>query len=112
MATRKLEKGQWEEFFNRVTKNLQGVEGQIEVIDQELGDQVETEWSFVTGISYDPKDNVFEVQFSEGKHDHLIQNPVEIYVDEEGGMLKSVEVVQEDGTRYLLRLKPAPALPG
>jgi hypothetical protein len=112
MATRKLERSEWESFFNRVSKNLRSVEGQLEVVSEELGDQVEVEWSFVEGLSYDPKDRVFEIQFAEGKHDHLIQNPVEIYIEEEAGALKSVEIIKEDGTRFVLKLKPAPALPG
>ncbi len=111
MATRKLEKSEWEGFFNEVTKHLKGVKAQLEFVSEELGDQVETEWSFLEGLSYDPKDNIFEIQFAEGRHDHLIQNPVEIYVEEETGTVKSVEVVREDGTKFLLKLKPAPALP-
>ncbi len=112
MATKKLNKTEWEKYFDAVSKNLKGVEGQLEVVSEELGDQVEVEWSFLEGLSYDPKDNVFEIQFTEGKHDHLIQNPTEIYVEEEAGTLKAVEVIKEDGTKFVLRLKPAPALPG
>ncbi|NPA42320.1 MAG: hypothetical protein GXO18_08620 [Aquificae bacterium] len=112
MATRKLDRSEWERFFDEVSKNLKGVEGQLEVVSEELGDQTEVEWAFVEGISYDPKDDVFEIQFSEGKHDHLIQKPVEVFVEEEGGLLKSVEILKEDGTKFILRLKPAPALPG
>ncbi len=112
MATKKLNKTEWEKYFDAVSKNLKGVEGQLEVVSEELGDQVEVEWSFLEGLSYDPKDNVFEIQFAEGKHDHLIQNPTEIYVEEEAGTLKAVEVIKEDGTKFVLRLKPAPALPG
>lgn len=112
MATRKLEKAQWESYFDGVSKNLKGVEGQLEVVSEELGDQVEVEWAFVEGLSYDPKDDVFEIQFAEGKHNHLIQNPFEIYVEEEAGTLKAVEVLKEDGTKFVLKLKPAPALPG
>jgi len=111
MATKKLERSEWERYFDNVSKNLKGVEGQLEVVSEELGDQVEVEWAFVEGLSYDPKDDVFEIQFTEGKHDHLIQKPVEIYVDEEAGTLRSVEVVKEDGTRFVLKLRPAPALP-
>jgi len=111
MTTKKLERSEWEMYFDSVSKNLKGVEGQLEVVNEELGDQVEVEWSFVEGLSYDPKDDVFEIQFTEGKHDHLIQNPVEIYVNEEAGTLQSVEVVKEDGTKFVLKLRPAPALP-
>lgn len=94
-----------------MSKSLKGVEGQLEVVSEELGDQVEVEWSFVEGISYDPKGDVFEIQFSEGKHDHLINSPREIYVEEEGETLKSIEVLKEK-EKFILKLKPAPALPG
>lgn len=111
MATKKLDRTEWERYFDNVSKNLKGVEGQLEVVSEELGDQVEVEWAFVEGLSYDPKDDVLEIQFTEGKHDHLIQKPAEIYVDEEAGTLRSVEVVKEDGTKFVLKLRPAPALP-
>ncbi len=111
MGARKLERSEWERYFDNISKHLKGVEGQLEMISEEMGDQVEVEWTFVEGLSYDPKDDVFEIQFSEGKHDHLVHKPVDIYVDEQGGVLNSVEVVKEDGTRMVLKLKPAPALP-
>jgi len=111
MATRRLERTEWKSFFDTVTKRLASVEGRLEVVSEELGDQLEVDWSFVEGISYDPKDDVLEIQFSEGAHEHLIQNPTEVYVEEEAGALKAVEVIKEDGTRFILQLRPAIALP-
>ncbi|NPB07786.1 MAG: hypothetical protein GXN96_02520 [Aquificae bacterium] len=111
MATRQLPKQEWESYFDRFSKNLPAVEAQLEVVDREVGDQVEVEYSPLTGVSYDPKDDVLELQFTE-KHDHLIYHPTEIYVTEEEGRITAIEVVDREGTRYILRLKPAVPLPG
>jgi len=111
MGTAKLLKEEWEGYFDKFSKNLPAVEAQLEVVDKEVGDQVEVEYSPLTGISYDPKDDVLEFQFTE-KHDHLIYHPQEIYVTEEEGKITAIEVVDREGTKYILRLKPAVPLPG
>jgi Family of unknown function (DUF5335) len=64
------------------------------------------------GISYDPKDNVIQIAL-EGV-EHLIYKPREMYVEEEGLELSSLEVIDAEGTRQIIVLKdpmmlPAPA---
>ena len=108
IETKKIEKDNWENFFNEWDKNYrEGKFGekkvQIEIIDKELGDQVETLLQKLIGISYDPKDNDFEVLAE--KHDHVIHNPVEIYVEEENGDIKAIEVIQKDGMKHLILIK-------
>jgi len=110
MATKALPKEEWEMYFDKLSKNLPAVEVQLEVVDKEVGDQVEVEYSPLTGLSYDPKDDVFEIQFKE-IHDHLIYHPKEIYVEEENGKITTIEVVDKEETRYILRVKPAIPLP-
>ncbi|AAC07206.1 DUF5335 family protein [Aquifex aeolicus] len=110
MATKAIPKEQWEKYFDNLSKNLPAVEVQLEVVDKEIGDQVEVEYSPLLGLSYDPKDDVFEIQFRE-THDHLIYHPKEIYVEEEDGKITTIEVVDKEGTRYILRIKPAIPLP-
>ncbi len=109
MPVRKLEKSEWESYFDEVSKKLGAKEVLIEVVNDEIGDQVETDWQPLVGLSYDPKDDEFEVAAE--KHDHLIPKPVEIYVDEEVDGLKVVEVIQEDGTKQIIRLRSPEALP-
>ncbi len=109
MAVRKLEKAEWEKYFDEVSKKLGAKEVQIEVVNEEIGDQVETAWQPIIGLSYDPKDDEFEVAAE--KHDHLIPHPVEIYVEEDVDGLKRVEVIQEDGTKQIISLRTPPALP-
>lgn len=43
--------------------------------------------------------------------DHLIFHPQDIYVDQEGLNLKSLEVVQRDGVKQIITLKDPLALP-
>ncbi len=115
MAVKKLEKSQWEEYFNEFDKKyregqIPAKEVQIEIVNDEIGDQVETWWQPLIGLAYDPKDDEFEVAAE--RHDHLIHKPVEIYVDEDvDGSIKTVEVIQEDRTKHIIKLRTPEALP-
>ncbi len=114
MAVKKLEKSEWESYFNEFDKKyregqIPAKEVQIEIVNDEIGDQVETWWQPLVGLSYDPKDDEFEVAAE--RHDHLIHKPVEIYVDEDVDSLKTVEVIQEDGTKHIIKLRVPEALP-
>ncbi|HIE59777.1 MAG TPA: hypothetical protein EYH43_03080 [Persephonella sp.] len=110
MAIRKLEKSEWETYFSNWDKKYRDgqfpkKEVQIEIINPEIGDQVETQWQKLVGLAYDTKDDDFEVVAE--RHDHLIHKPTEIYVDEENGDLKVVEVIQWDGTKHIISLRPS-----
>ncbi|WP_457638928.1 DUF5335 domain-containing protein [Persephonella sp.] len=114
MAVRKLEKSEWESYFNEFDKKyregqIPAKEVQIEIVNDEIGDQVETWWQPLIGLAYDPKDDEFEVAAE--RHDHLIHKPVEVYVDEDVDGLKAVEVIQADGTKHIIKLRTPEALP-
>ncbi|WP_461831645.1 DUF5335 family protein [Aquifex sp.] len=111
MGSVKLPREEWEKYFDNVSKNLPAVEAQLEVVSKDVGDQMEVEYSPLLGLAYDPKDDVFEIQFKE-THDHLIHHPQEIYVIEEDGKMTSLEIIDKEGTKYILRVKPAIPLPG
>jgi hypothetical protein len=109
MQTRKLEKTEWGPYADRVSRALIGKQAQVEVVGLELGDQVEAEWLPLLGITYDHKDDVFEIAL-EGL-DHLIHHPREVYVAEGPTGVSSLEVVDAEGTRQIVRLKDPLALP-
>ncbi len=108
MATKKLDRSQWEGYFDRVSQGLTATMAEIEVAGLKLGDQVEAEWIPLAGLSYDPKSDLFEV-LSE-QLDHLIKRPREIYVDDGVEGLRSVEVIDGDGNHQIIQLKPPLAL--
>ncbi len=112
MTVRKLEKREWHPFLENISRLLEGKRAEIEVASLRLGDQIEAEWLPLQGLAYDPKDDVVEVLL-EG-HDHLIHKPREIYIDAELPGMTSLEVVDAEGTKQIVKLKdplmlPAPA---
>ena len=106
---KKLDKSQWENFFDKLSKNLGSKEAMIEIVGEEIGDQVETKAQPLIGLSYDPKDDEFVVTLE--KHEHIIPQPKEIAIDEEVDGIKLIEVVEGDGTKHLIRLMSPLALP-
>jgi hypothetical protein len=105
----KLKKAQWRPFLDALSKLLEAKEAEIEVASLDLGDQIQAEWLPFLGISYDPNDDVVEIAL-EGL-DHLIYRPREIYLDDDVGGLTSLEVVDADDRRQIVKLKDKLLLP-
>ncbi len=103
MTTRKLDKAQWKVFFDRFSKTLEGKQAEIEVASLALGNQVEAEWLELNGLTYDPKDDLLEVLL-EGL-DHMIRRPREIYVESGAAGLESLEIIDADGVKQVVRLR-------
>jgi uncharacterized protein DUF5335 len=109
MTTRKLDKKEWRPFFDRVSKALEGKQAEIEVASLELGDQTQAKSLPLLGIVYDPNDDIVEVAL-EGL-DHMVQKPREIYVDTEAGELTSLEIIDADGAKQIVKLTDPLMLP-
>jgi Family of unknown function (DUF5335) len=103
MTTHKLDKTQWRTFFDRFSEILEGRQAEIEVASLSLGDQVEAEWLPLHGITYDPNDDLVEVAL-EGL-DHMIRKPREIYLEDWTRGLTTIEVVDADGTKQVVKLR-------
>jgi hypothetical protein len=104
-----VDKAQWEAFCNRLSRQLEGAQAEIEVAALGLGDQIEAEWVPLRGISYDPKDDVFEIAVE--NLDHLIHKPRSLAVQREGAKVESLAVETESGDRHIVRLREPLALP-
>ncbi|QOL50282.1 DUF5335 domain-containing protein [Massilia litorea] len=110
MATAKLDKAAWQKTFDQMSKSLLvGKQVEIEVIGLDIGDQIEQEWIQLLGISYDPKDDLIEI-LVEGL-DHLIPKPREVWLDHGATGLASMEVIQDDEVRQIIRLREPLMLP-
>ena len=104
MATAKLDKAAWQKTFDQMSKSLLvGKQVEIEVTGLHIGDQIEQEWIQLLGISYDPKNDLIEI-LVEGL-DHLIHKPREVWVDHGAVGLASMEVVEADDVRQIIRLR-------
>lgn len=109
MASQKIDKTAWQGLFDRISRALTGKRAEIEAASLSLGDQIAAEWQPFLGISYDPKDDLVEVAL-EGI-DHLIHAPQEVYADIGASGLETLEIVDKEGTRQIVRLREALMLP-
>jgi hypothetical protein len=105
----KLEKSIWRPYFDAVSKVLSGKRAEIEVAALDLGDQIQAKWLPLLGITYDPKGDLIEVAL-EGV-DHLIPQPLEVWVETEGLDLSSIEVIDANGVRQIVMLHDSLMLP-
>jgi hypothetical protein len=103
MTARKLDKIQWRAFFDDFSKALEGKQARVEVASLALGSQVEADWLPLFGITYDPKDDLVEVALK--GLDHMIRKPREIYVESGTGAVESIEIVDADGVKQIVRFR-------
>lgn len=104
MATRQLARSEWQSYFDRVSESLRSKEAKIEVASLSIGDQVVTNRTALTGITYDPK-SAGLVIITEHL-EHMIPGPNEIYVQESGDGLASLEALDSAGNKHIVTLTP------
>jgi hypothetical protein len=109
MTIRRLEKREWRPFLDGMSKILDTAVAEVEVASLNLGDQTEAEWVPLNGITYDPRDDIVEIALD--GVDHMIRKPREIYVDNGAAGLTSIEIVNADGIKEIVKLKDRLMLP-
>jgi hypothetical protein len=108
-VSRKIPQDAWQSYFDAMSKVMDGKQAELEVASLGIGDQIAAEWVELVGITYDPKDDLIEIIL--GDLDHMIRKPREIWVDEMGFALESMEVIDSDGNRQILKLRDPLMLP-
>ena len=109
MATYKLEPATWRAYFDRVSKHLVTSQVEVRVNGLDIGAQVvDAPLHGLSGFSYDPYDKEFIIT-AEPYEEHI--DAREIYVEEELGQLRAIEVIDSDGRARLIEITPALVLP-
>ncbi|MDO8654450.1 MAG: DUF5335 domain-containing protein [Undibacterium sp.] len=103
MATSKLEKTAWQSYFDHISKTIEGKLAEIEVNSLALGSQIQAEWVPLLGITYDKKNDLIEI-ILDGL-DHMIHKPRDIFIEQNGIALSSLEVVDEDDVKQIIKLR-------
>ena len=109
MAVRKIDKPEWQAFFDWLSQGLLGARAEIEVASLDLGDQIEAEWLPLLGITYDDKDNLLEIALD--GVDHLIHGPQEVWADLNVGEMISIEVIDDRDVSQIIKLRQPLMLP-
>jgi hypothetical protein len=109
MPIRRLKKAEWRSYFDRLARALLGKRAAIEIRSPQFSSEIEAEWVPLLGISYDPKSDILEVAVTGLKH--MIRKPQHLVVEEDGGQLATLEIIDQDGMSQILRLRGEPARP-
>lgn len=107
--TMKLDRAAWKPYFEEMTRLLEGRQVYVEAASLSLGDQVQVEWAPLRGITYDPKNDLFEVLLDE--LDHLIRHPKDVHVGYGDSGVEAIEIVDGDDTQQIIRLRAPLELP-
>lgn len=105
MASRQLAREQWKNYFDLISKQNKSAVVNVEVIGIEIGDQTEIKWQPLKGLSHDPKRNSFCVYTEQ--INHQISHPKDIFVEEKDGFPETIEIIDEDNNKQILKLKNA-----
>ncbi|MDO8179964.1 MAG: DUF5335 domain-containing protein [Undibacterium sp.] len=109
MSTSKLEKSAWQSYFDHVSKTVDGKLAEIEVDSLTLGSQIQAEWVPFLGITYDKKNDLIEILLD--GLDHMIRKPCDVYIEQNGVALSSVEIIDADNVKQIIKLRDPLMLP-
>lgn len=102
MMVRTLPKSEWNAYFDHLSKHLIGERAEVEIAGLASGDHIEARWVPLIGITYESKGDVLEIAL-EGL-DHLIHQPRNIVVTDNPEGLESMEVVDSEGCKQVVKL--------
>ena len=109
MTIRRVERSDWRDYFDRVSRTLPAANVDVEVDGLDLGAQIELDHVPLEGLTYDHRDDAFSIVTE--LMEHRISHPREIYVDEEHEELRYIEIVDHDDHKHIAKLTRALALP-
>ena len=110
-TSRMIPKAEWRTFFDAISSTLTGKRILIEASSLELGDQVVAEWLPLLGVTYDSRDDLFDVAIEGLQYNHLIRRPRQVLVQDGPHGIDTIAVVTADGVKQVLRLKDPLMLP-
>ena len=108
MPTLTIDQGNWQTYLDRMSR-LIGGEAEIEIDALSIGSQIEAEWLPLLGISYDKNYDAIDI-ILEGL-DHRITHPTELYAEQIGTEIHSLEVLDGDNARHVIKLRAPLMLP-
>lgn len=108
-STVQLHKTSWKSYFDQISKRLAGSQVEIEIASLDIGSQIAAEWLPLLGLTYDEQDDLLAVM-AEGL-DHMIRHPRDVFVENSGADLHSINVIGSDGSSQIIRFREPLALP-
>jgi len=108
----------WQDFFQRLSSEYRDYAVTIEVIDPQLGDQLQAADVSLSDLEYDPKDDVLIIAVESQDRSkqavlrHLIEQPQTILADQLTDEVRwAIDASDKDGTQTIVTLARRPRLP-
>ena len=103
MRDQRLERDEWQLYFNQVAQRLQGRWSETEVCERGRDEDEAPRWVPLDGLSYDPAADVFAVD-SEPRG-RRFDRPREIFVFEVGTLVSAVFVRDAGGHFQVVKIR-------
>ena len=104
-----IKKQDYHTYFDDISKFFEDDLVEIKVIGLKLGDQVEADYIALKGITYENKADEIYLYLDDGL-EHVIRNPVDVYVDEGEFGLNEIVIKCAHGHLHLVKFKHAIAV--
>ena len=105
METRAVARERWIEFFDSFSRAYAGSVATLEVLDPDLGAQIEVEETPLTGISYDTTGLELHFTTRGGHLVHRIASPARVSIEEgDNGLVAAIEIAADGEPETILRL--------
>lgn len=103
-----IKKGDWSTYFDFLSRVTRGRQILLEQIGEEIGDQIEENWTFFEGFYFDYDANTLYVctPFTE----HPIYGPESVMIQEQG-LIRSIGIRDSEGRLQIIHFRD-PALIG
>jgi len=101
-----IKKENYHVYFDDLSKFFEDDLVQIEVAGLKIGDQIEADYVTLTGLTYEPKEDILYLYLGDGL-ENSIKNPLEIYVDEGEFGVDQIAVKCAQGHLHLVKFKHA-----
>jgi uncharacterized protein YuzE len=113
MSYDKIDRSGWKDFFDAVSKGVEGRLVEFEFIGRDLGDQEFGGQLNLNGITYDKNDDALYVSILDGRlhFDHVVQAPKDIYVEIDDRGFSGLMVTDANGRLQFVKLREPLLLP-
>jgi hypothetical protein len=109
MGIQKFDKSRWIEVCAAVSIGLLGKRAEIEVVSPLDGIRSGVHWLPVIGIAYDPAKDELKIMLD--GVDHLVFQPMEMYLDLGFGGVQSLGILDKDNAWQIVLLRDPLMLP-
>lgn len=104
-----IQKSEWRRYFDFISRMAQGRYIEVEVAGPDIGDQITQEWSYLEGLSYEPRDD--ELHVHTRTIGQVILGPQIVVTSEDGIAINAITAKDRHGNIQIIHFRTPLLLP-